>query len=375
MSICLYLFSSCTKKTYGIATKVKYDIPALVSEADEYLTMEVKTITSSIAPNSEGGKHDYFSEGPYWWPDPENPNGPYIRKDGQRNPNVFQGHERALKKFEQAVTSLTAAYILTKEQKYANKVNQHLKAWFIDNATRMNPHMKYAQAIKGINSGRGIGIIDAICFIKVTNAILALEKHDQITLEDSKSYRAWFDELVTWYTTHQYGIDEMNNNNNHSTWWGAQVIAYSKFTGNKTTQKIAVDQFRKQLEIQMVADGGFPDELGRTKPFHYTDYNLEAWSIYGLIGNELKENLWQHESTKGTIKKAFDFAYKFYLNPESWPYKTEVEKEIHPTAQDFFYIAGQQLNEKKYLELWEKHLVNTMIASPNLVVIKYVYNI
>src|SRR5213594_3592179 len=52
------------------------------------------SVTSHRPDDVKADPHDYYSEGPYWWPDPKNPRGPYIRKDGERNPNRFQ-HNRS----------------------------------------------------------------------------------------------------------------------------------------------------------------------------------------------------------------------------------------------------------------------------------------
>jgi hypothetical protein len=373
--VLFFFLSACTKKT-GLALDSKeFNTNAIISEANDYMNYTPITITASKAPNSEGGLHDYFSEGPYWWPNPEDPNGPYIRRDGERNPKNFAGHERALKKFEQAVTSLTAAYLLTNDTKYANRVQEHLKAWFINSDTKMNPHLLYAQAIKGINSGRGIGIIDGICFIKVVNAITVLNERGLIPSADLNTYKTWFDSFTNWLTTHQYGIDEMNNNNNHSTWWGAQVLTYSIFTNNTVAKKIAIDQFKKQLAIQMKDDGSFPDELGRTRPFHYTNYNLEAWADYGISAQADGLDLWNYQSKMGGVKKSFDFSYTYHMKPNDWPYKTDVEKKVEPHAEDFFYVAAKGFGAQNYYELWKSLLPTGGSTSANLIVVKERYKI
>src|ERR1700731_1697144 len=56
--------------------------------------------------NVDAGPNDYVSEGPYWWPDPKNPAGPYIRKDGQRNPGRFMGNRNDLGKKTDCVLAL-----------------------------------------------------------------------------------------------------------------------------------------------------------------------------------------------------------------------------------------------------------------------------
>ena len=61
----------------------------ILEAANHYLREKPVTITAYSSPRSSGGKHDYFSEGDYWWPDPQHPDGPYIQRDGLSNPDNF----------------------------------------------------------------------------------------------------------------------------------------------------------------------------------------------------------------------------------------------------------------------------------------------
>src|SRR5262245_39751505 len=156
-----------------------FDVAALdrgrvLQAANRYLAEGPQTITTVTSLRSSGGLHDFFSEGDYWWPDPENPDGPYIQRDGMSNPDNFTDHRRYLMRLSLQVPALVAAWKLTKDARYANHAAIHLRAWFIDEATRMNPHLKFAQAIKGRVTGRGTGIIDTIHLVEVARAIEVL---------------------------------------------------------------------------------------------------------------------------------------------------------------------------------------------------------
>mgnify|MGYP003693640381 CR=1 FL=1 len=98
----------------------------------KYLSEQPITITASHSPRSAGGLHDYFSEGDYWWPDPQNPGGPYIQRDGMSNPDNFNDHRRALMRFSMQVLALAAAWLITRDDRYAKHAATHLRAWFID---------------------------------------------------------------------------------------------------------------------------------------------------------------------------------------------------------------------------------------------------
>src|SRR2546423_15021505 len=65
---------------------IRIEEPRVLKEAQRYLNEAPVTVTAFPAPRSTGGVHDFYSEGDYWWPDPQNPQGPYIRRDGETNP-------------------------------------------------------------------------------------------------------------------------------------------------------------------------------------------------------------------------------------------------------------------------------------------------
>ncbi len=333
--------------------KIGLDYQKIIASAEKLLEQEPVTITSFEAERSAGGIHDYYSEGSYWWQNPDDPDGPFIRKDGERNPHNFTAHKKALRDFCIAVTTLTAAYEVTNDERFVLHAIKHLQSWFVNSSTRMNPSLLYAQAIKGISTGRGIGIIDTVRLIHVAMSVLFLEEKKILQGESLAIVKKWFGDYSEWLTTHPYGIDERDNNNNHSTWWGAQVAAYSRVAERDDIIAMSQSQFKKQLDIQMAEDGSFPKELSRTKPFHYMNYNLRAWTSFALLASTPTENLWEYKSKNGSLQKAIDFILPFYNNPNTWNYQTVLEKEIHPQRNDFLLFTYWGTGKKEYLELWK----------------------
>jgi len=104
----------------------------------------------------------------------------------------------------------------------------------------------------------------------------------------------------------------------------------------------------------MAANGNFPNEISRTKPFHYMNYNLRAWTSFALLASTPEENLWEYKSKNGSIQKAIGFMFSFYQNLNTWTYQSEMEKEIHMSRNDFLLHAYWGLGDKKYVELWEQ---------------------
>src|SRR5262249_21282945 len=138
-----------------------------IKVADKALGDQPITVTASHSKLSTGGEHDFFSQGDYWWPDPANPTGPYKQRDGETNPDNFVEHRHAMIRFSIDVAALTSAWRITGDEKYAIVAMNHLRAWFVDEKTRMNPNLEYAQAVIRLNTGRPTGIIDTVNLIEV----------------------------------------------------------------------------------------------------------------------------------------------------------------------------------------------------------------
>src|ERR1700722_15574220 len=202
--------------------------PRVLRNAAKYVNQKPVTVTASSSPRSAGGRHDYFSEGDYWWPDPKNLDGPYIQRDGMSNPGNFDAHRQALIGLSLTVPALAAAYKLTHDRKYADQAGRHLRAWFLDEDTRMNPNLQYAQAIHGRFTGRGTGIIDTLHLVEVARAAGQLD----LATGDLDGVKKGFTEYITWMTTSKNGIQERDAKNNHGTCWVAQVAAFAHLTGD-----------------------------------------------------------------------------------------------------------------------------------------------
>jgi hypothetical protein len=234
-------------------------------------------VTGAQSPRSAGGVHDFFSEGDYWWPDPANPGAPYIQRDGMTNPDNFVAHREALMGLSLRVPALTAAWHLTKDKRYAAKAGDHLRAWFVNEKTRMNPNLQYAQAIHGRTTGRGTGVIDTIHLVEVAQAIPFIERAGMFSAADSGAVKQWFRDYTRWMTTSNNGTEERDTKNNHATCWGMQVAAFAKLTGDREQMEYVRNRYQTvYIPDQEAEDGSFPLELARTKPYGYSLFNLEA---------------------------------------------------------------------------------------------------
>ncbi|MDD2931493.1 MAG: alginate lyase family protein [Fermentimonas sp.] len=314
------------------------------------------TVTAFRSERSAGGIHDFYSEGDYWWPDTINPNGPYIQRDGQSNPDNFVAHRHAMIRFSTLVGNLMSAYLLTKDIKYIDAALVHIRAWLVDEETIMNPNLLYAQAIKGITTGRGIGIIDTIHLIEVVQSLIQMEKLGLLSEEDKEGTKRWFTEYLTWLTTHPNGIKEMNALNNHGTCWIMQAAIFAKYTDNKEVLEFCSNRYKTVLlQDQMERDGSFPRELRRTKPYGYSLFNLDAMATICQILSTDDDNLWIYTTPDGkNIQKGFDFLLPFVTDKSSWRYQTDVMYwDEWPVAQPFLFFGAIGLKNETYIEVWK----------------------
>ncbi|MFI5130962.1 MAG: alginate lyase family protein [Chitinophagales bacterium] len=362
ISSCIIVSCFGQQKTAPASVALENEIgetlrPSVIKKATWALQQQPITVTAAASPRSTGGKHDFFSEGDYWWPNPASADSPYIQRDGMTNPDNFVAHRHAMIRLSQVVGALASAYILTHDEKYITPALKHCRAWFVDTATMMNPNLLYGQAIKGRATGRGIGIIDAIQLIEVVQGLTAMQDAASMDNNLLTGIKKWFDQFLSWLTTHQYGKDEMNAANNHGTCWVMQVAAFAKFTGNDNLVQFCIDRFKNVLlPGQMAADGSFPKELTRTKPYGYSVFNLDAMTTICQVLSSEKDNLWNYQMVDGrSVKKGIEYLYPFVKDKTKWPHKQDVMYwENWPVAQPFLVFGAKAYKNDEWLNTWKQ---------------------
>jgi len=313
----------------------KQAFAVLIKQADSALTHKNLSVMDKSLVASSGDKHDYYSFPPYWWPDQKKADGlPYIRKDGQTNPaaNSDATDKTRLVAMSNDVLTLSLAWYFTHDKRYAQKATDQIKVWFLSSATRMNPNLEYAQAIPGINTGRGIGIIDSRALVDVVDAIEILKPTGLITQTEYQDLKSWFGHFYTWMNTSQNGFEEANWHNNHGSWYDLQAASFALFSGNTSAAK-------KQLEItQLRRIAGHFDiqgrqmaELERTRPWHYSNFNLEAYSRLGRLAEKVNIDLWNFNLDDHNLRKGYGYIASWINGTSSWPWK-DIDKWDDKTA-------------------------------------------
>jgi hypothetical protein len=307
-----------------ISNKNSALIPAykqLLDDANKTLLFGPVSVMEKLNNPPSGNKHDYMSLAPYFWPNPSTPNGlPYIRKDGETNPEVKAYKDKEyLPALCESVYTLSLANYFSEEDKYALHAIKLLQVWFLDTATKMNPNLNFGQAVKGQNTGRGAGLIDTRHFVKLIDGINLLKQSGKLSSKDYSGLQAWFAEFLLWMQTSEVGKQEMNAKNNHGVWYDAQRLSMALLTNQNELAKNIVFNVQKRIENQMDKDGFFPAELERTISLHYSLFVLEPLMHIAQMAKLIQMDLYQYQSANGnSIAKGVNTLLPYLMMEKQW---------------------------------------------------------
>ncbi|KHN54196.1 alginate lyase family protein [Pectobacterium fontis] len=313
------------QRTEKPQTRMAYD--QLISQADRALKIDNPCVTEKKSTPPSGSKHDYLSLSAYWWPDPDKADGlPWIRRDGQVNPASKDEETDGVRlaTFTAQTQALTLAWYFSGKQAYADKAISMIRTWFIDPATRMNPNLDFAQGVPGIASGRGAGVLDGRYFsTRIVDSLIMLRQAPGWTTQDEQQMQKWMSDYLHWLQTSKLGKKEATAQNNHGSWYTVQVAGIAWYLGKIDVVKSMAQLQRQKLDHQLQPDGAQPEELARTRSFHYSYFNLQAITDMAMLASRVGENIWQYQTPQGSsVIKALDFMAPYLDENKAWPRKT-----------------------------------------------------
>jgi hypothetical protein len=333
----------------------KTDRERILEAADRYVAQTPLTITAFPTKRSAGGLHDFYSQADYFWPNPKDPTGPYINRDGQSNPDNFDEHRKVMVRLSIQMPVLTAAWILTKDSRYGERACDHLRAWFVTPETRMNPNLQFAQAVQGVSTGRSYGIIDSLHLVEVARAASLLTPKI-LSVHNSDAVKDWFRSYLDWLSTSDPGKTERDAKNNHAMCWALQAAEYARLAGDDAARKEVYRRYREtMLPDQMAEDGSFPRELARTKPYSYTIFNFDmmAGLCQSLKGLSPDPPTFELANGKG-LAKAAEFLYPYFKDKNAWKWARDIEHfDALPVRSPGLLFSGIAFHEQKYIDLWK----------------------
>jgi len=333
---------------------------SLFSEANDLLDRQPVSVMMKDRVPASGDRHDYLSLSRYYWPDPSKPDGlPYMNRDGVSNPELERLDRPKLGEMAANVTTLSLAWYFSGDEHYAQKAAEQLRVWFLDKATRMNPHLDYAQIVPGLNGNKGrcFGLIDSYSFVEMLDAVQLLEGSKSFTAKDSRLLKAWFSKFLDWMLTSGLSIEEGSQLNNHATAYDVQVIAYARYVGSKKVMEERLGQFyERRMKPQIESDGRQPHELRRTLAFGYSQYNL----THMIDVFQIARNTGRQMEGMPLLEKAADFLAQ-YLGKQvgEWPWQqiSEWDYKQNELAKDLYRLYLLNPQRTDYLKLSKANIV------------------
>lgn len=298
----------------------------LIARADKALAAKPASVMDKRSIPVSGDRHDYVSLARYWWPNPADAKGPYVRRDGDTNPDIESGRfdRSALSRMTREVDTLALAFYYSGERKYAEGAARVIRTWFLDPATAMNPNMNFAQAVPGVSNGRPEGVLDGASFVGVIDAAGLIAPSGALTPAETTALEGWFGRYLDWMLNSANGKGEGKASNNHGLWYDAQVARFALFARKpEITRKIVVAFAKGRIAQQVDASGALPAELGRTRSFHYSLYALSAAYTVADSAACLGIDLYRAEENGRSLRKATDYVASYRGRATDWPYKEQ----------------------------------------------------
>jgi len=301
------------------------ELSALAAGAPAALKKVVTTVVDKQVAAPSGDRHDYVSYARYWWPDPAKPDGlPFISRDGQHNrEQVARGDRHRIGEFCETVDTLAAAWAVNRDEAAARRAGEWLRAWFVTPATRMNPHLEYAQVRLGHNKNQGnpSGMLDSRGFANVVDALRLLDDSPALTAEEKTAIRSWFGQFLDWFTTAKIAVAERKAKNNHGSWYFAQAVPIARYLGRDDLARTLCEESRALFCQQIQPDGSQPEEIRRVDGLGYSRFNLEAQFQVVRQAAGLGLDLWHYTAPHGaSLRAALDFLRPYNAAPEKWPH-------------------------------------------------------
>ncbi|RKP11605.1 alginate lyase domain-containing protein, partial [Piptocephalis cylindrospora] len=297
-----------------------------------------------VTPPS-GDKRDFLSYAPYWWPNPTDPNGQWIQKDGVINPDILELTQQAdLTAATNSMRSEALSEIFLGKSTYGmNHVVHQLRAWFTNSTTRMNPNANYGQVVRNSNPSTWVGRYEAILSVRqlafVPSLVELVRTHSSLwrPKEDDAVMTKWAQDYLAWLLNPPFKAGASTTKNNHRTYWTCQVVEYQKFLGKHEDAAATLANFvGTYMPSQINATGGMPLEMARTRPNHYGIFNLDALVYLASFAEQVRPdtgkpyyNFWGAQSN--AIKKALDFLIKNFTLDEIEIEDVDVLLRLVPT--------------------------------------------
>lgn len=321
-------------------------------------------INKKISPPSSD-PHDYLSISRYWWPDESKPDGlPWVRKDGITNPDTQTDHvdRKRLGAMTHGVRALSLAYYLSGNEHYAEKAESLIRIWFLDKKTKMNPHLSYAQSVPGNDKLRRSGILDGrLISLHVLDSIEMISTSSHWSKKNNKAMNRWLKDYLKWLNKSKLGKSGAKQTNNHGAWYFFQVSALSWYLDDTSTLKSAHKKTKKLIQKQFDENGAQHHELDRTRPYFYSNFNLQALTSIAIVDEKAGLPLWSYPSLQdSTLSKGVEFLIPAALG-QPWKYSSKSIDKNDLLLVLSRYIKNGEITDNKRIEY--QNIINQSVKN------------
>ncbi len=369
------------------------DRERILQAAQRVLSDQPTPVTELTTNDSPGGANEYFSE------EEAEPGA-----GGAAQPAPYTAHRDALFALGDRVAALTAAQLLSGDQKYGNAAAAHLRAWFVDPRTRMLPSLLYGQTPQaapqapshapaagpaaknaGTRSGTFQGILETLPLVEVVQAIPFLSAAGSLSRSDGNALTTWFRDYLHWLTAPEDTGPRLpalarDHGDHHATSWMLQVAAYTLFTlpstGAPKSEDRAMTELRHRfhsvtLRTQISQEGVFRKEISSPNPYRNSLFNLDMLACLCVLLSTRFDNVWEYQLEDGPgMRVAVAFHFPFIANRAKWPYRADAHffNQL-PSRRANLLFAARAYQRPEYATLWktldpDPHAVEVLRTMP-----------
>ena len=233
-----------------------------------------------------------------------------------------------------AVAALTAAFVITKEDRYAQAAEAYLSRW--------------QPAI--ISQTPPATVVDLVPAAELARATSFL-----VDAVDLAAINAWLDALLAWITTAHAPVVERDTKDHRASAWLLITSAVARARRNDKILDECRHRFRKPtLRNQIDEAGQFPQELATTNPYRSTLFNFDLLCGACQLLDSPLDPLWQYALIdEVNLRSVVAWLYPILADRNKWPGVSDAEhfREL-PGRRAGLLFTGRAYNRPEYVQLW-----------------------
>lgn len=325
----------------------EFDRHTILAEAGSALARGPVSLINVAAPASKD-PHIFYSE---------QSRSAHLHDDPQEADEAvpYLQHADTLILMNCALSSLVAAWRLTGEERYFNAALAQARVWFLDEKTYMKPTLEFAGVKRGVDDDRNNGVVQTVALANSARALAFLCAAPAMAQAEAARLRAWFGDLLTWFTDSAKGNIARQTKTLEAICWTMQAAEFARFTRNDATTKVCNHLFREGLLRQMSFDGFFPLALQDENPYATSMFTLECMASACESLSTPFESLWKYTLPDGRgMHSAVAWAAPYLRERGKWPYIADRHHfNDEPVRQNSLLFAGRAYDLSEYTDLWK----------------------